>query len=98
VYVSHRWLVHLFFSLIPFGIKSEPSGLMGKCMRKCFPRNYPDNSLLSYTSYKWPARSVEQLPSYSPRKLKNPVLIIGNSVRTAYPLNRNHPTTDNRDP
>jgi hypothetical protein len=98
VYVSHRLRVHPFFLLIPFRIKSEPSGVLGTCMRKRFLRNCTDNSLLSYTSFKWPIHSVEQLPSYSPQKLKNPVLIIGNSVRTAYPSHRNHPAADNHDP
>ena len=39
-----------------------------------------DNSL-SYDSYKWPVRSVERLPAFDLKPLKNPVLVIGNSVR-----------------
>ena len=79
-----------FVSLTPFRIKSDPSGLLGTCRRKHFLRNYPDGGLLRYDSYGLPTRSVEQLPPYSPQKLKNPVLIIGNSVRTPYHLNRNY--------
>jgi hypothetical protein len=30
--------------------------------------------------YGWPIRSVEQLPPYSPKQLKYPVLVIGNTV------------------
>jgi len=43
---------------------------------------YSDGSLFSYISYGWPVRSVERLPPYSPAKLKIPVLVIGNTVRT----------------
>ena len=32
-------------------------------------------------SYGWPVRSVEELPPYSPKQLKTPVIVIGNSVR-----------------
>lgn len=41
-------------------------------------------SACSYTSYGWPVRSVERLPPYSPKRLRNPVLVIGNSVRTSH--------------
>ena len=46
---------------------------------------HSNNVPLSYTSYGWPVRSVEQLPPYSPKKLKVPVLVIGNSVRVPHP-------------
>lgn len=36
---------------------------------------------LRYEEYGWPVRSVEQLPPYTPTKLKYPVLVIGNTVR-----------------
>ena len=42
-----------------------------------------DSVLLSYNSYNWPVRSVEQLPPYTPAKLKIPVLVIGNTVRVS---------------
>ncbi|KAF9644641.1 hypothetical protein BDM02DRAFT_3121546, partial [Thelephora ganbajun] len=35
---------------------------------------------LGYASYGWPIRSVERLPSFNPKQLKNPVLAIGNTV------------------
>ena len=76
-------------SLTPFRTKSDASGLSGTCRGKHFLRNYADDGLLRYDSYGWPIRSVEQLLPYRPQKLKNPVLIIGNSVRTPYHLNRN---------
>ena len=82
---------YLFVSLTPLSHKSEPSGLVGTCRRKHFLRNYSDNILLSYTAHGWPTRSVEQLPPYNPQKLRNSILIIGNSVRTFYPLTRNYP-------
>ena len=62
-------------------IKSEPSGPMGTHKSDQFPRMHPDDSLLSYTSYGWPIRSVEQLTPYVPKKLANPVLLVGNTVR-----------------
>ena len=36
---------------------------------------------LSYIAYGWPVRSIEQLPPFNLTQLKNPVLVIGNSVR-----------------
>ena len=80
-----------FISLTPFGIKSDPRGLLRTCRRKHFLRNYPDNGLLRSLAYGWPIRSIEQLPPYSPQNLTKPILIIGNSVRTPYPLNLNYP-------
>lgn len=44
-------------------------------------RVHSDNSLPSYDLYGWPVRSVERLPPYSPKQLKYPVLLIGNTVR-----------------
>ena len=44
-----------------------------------------NSGVLSYISYGWPVRSVEQVPPYSPKKLKVPVLVIGNSVRAPRP-------------
>lgn len=41
----------------------------------------PDIILFSPFSSFWPVRSVEQLPPYSPKQLKYPVLVIGNTVR-----------------
>ena len=79
-----------FVSLTPFRIKSDPSGLLCTCKRKPFLRNHADDGPLRYGSYGWPTCSVEQLPSYNPQKLKNPVLIIGNRVRIPYHLNRNY--------
>ena len=64
--------------------KSEPSGLLGTCKSAQFPRIRSDNSLLSYTSYGWPVRSVEQVPPPNPKQLKVPVLIIGNTVRAPH--------------
>jgi hypothetical protein len=67
--------------LTPPRTKSEPSGTLGTRGRKDFLKRYSDDSQSSYTSYGWPTRSVERLPPYSPNKLKNPVLLIGNTVR-----------------
>ena len=50
-----------------------------------FLRVHSNSGVLSYISYGWPVRSVEQLPPYSPKKLKIPVLVIGNSVRAPRP-------------
>jgi len=55
-----------------------------------FLRMLSDNNL-SYTSYKWPVRSVERLPPYTSTQLKNPVLVIGNTVRPFPALKLNHP-------
>jgi len=54
---------------------------MGACERNFFLRMHSDDSLISYTSYGWPVRSVEQLTPYVPKKLANPVLLVGNTVR-----------------
>jgi hypothetical protein len=45
-------------------------------------------------SYSWPIRSVEQLPPYTPAKLKIPVLVIGNTVRLFFPSTESFPRTD----
>ena len=71
--------------LIPPRIKSGPSRTLGTCQRMYFLGRYSDGSLSSYTFYGWPTRSVERLPPYSPKKLKNPVLLIGNTVRESHP-------------
>ena len=52
-----------------------------------FLRLHFNDDLLSYNSYGWPVRTVERLPEYNPAKLKNPVLVIGNSVRLPHLLN-----------
>lgn len=44
-----------------------------------------DLTLLSYNLYGWPVRSVERLPPFSSKQLKNPVLVMGSTVRTSYP-------------
>lgn len=41
---------------------------------------------LGYNSYKWPVRSVERLPPYTPAKLKIPVLVIGNTADPITPF------------
>ncbi|KAF9644793.1 alpha/beta-hydrolase [Thelephora ganbajun] len=41
---------------------------------------------LGYTSSGWPTRSVERLPPYSPKELKTPVLVIGNTADPITPL------------
>lgn len=46
---------------------------------------YSDGGLPSYISYKWPVRSVERLPPFSPKELKNPVLVMGSTVRAFHP-------------
>ena len=77
---------HVTYSLIPICFthapptKSERSGLLGTHKMMCFLRMRSDNDL-SYVSYKWPTRTVERLPPYTSAQLKNPVLVIGNTVR-----------------
>jgi hypothetical protein len=66
-------------------IKSVPSGHLGMCRSNCSLRIRSDISFSSYDVYGWPARSVERLPSYTPVKLKTPVLVIGNMVRASHP-------------
>ncbi|KAF9644794.1 alpha/beta-hydrolase, partial [Thelephora ganbajun] len=39
-----------------------------------------------YTSSGWPVRSVERLPPYTPKELKTPVLVIGNTADPITPL------------
>ena len=74
---------HLSFHLIdPLPIKSEPSGRLGMYNDK-FLTACSDGVSFSYSSYKWPVRSVEKLPPYKATKLKNPVLVIGNMVRVS---------------
>ena len=45
-----------------------------------------DSILSRYSTYNWPVRSVERVPPYSPKKLKTPVLVIGNTVRAFHPM------------
>jgi len=71
-------------------IKSELSGLSGTHKTISFLRMLSDGNF-SYVSYKWPTRSVERLPPYTPAKLKNPVLVIGNTVRQFPTLESNYP-------
>ena len=74
----------LFDSLNQSQIKLEHFGQSGTCGRKYLRREDSD-SHFSYSTHKWPVRSVERLPPYTPAKLKNPVLVIGNTVRTPHP-------------
>ena len=53
--------------------------------REHFLGIHADNSFLSYNMYGWPVRSVERLPPFSPKQLKNPVLVMGTSVRASRP-------------
>ncbi|KAF9793491.1 Alpha/Beta hydrolase protein [Thelephora terrestris] len=41
---------------------------------------------LGYFSYGWPVRSVERLPTYSPKQLKHPALVIGNAADPVTPF------------
>jgi len=41
---------------------------------------------LGYSTYNWPVRSVERVPPYSPKKLKIPVLVIGNTADPITPF------------
>ena len=66
-------------------IKSEPCGLLGMCKRRSSLGAHSDDSLISYSSYGWPVRSVERLPPFNSKQLKHPVLVIGNTVRTPPP-------------
>lgn len=72
--------VFFFFIDLP-STKSELSGTMGM-YRRSIPWVHCDESPHRYTSYGWPVRSVERLPPFTPDQLKNPVLVIGNSVST----------------
>ena len=91
--LSNHCLVSVRLADPVFRIKSGPCGLLGTCRRKAFSEEIIlTMASLSYNMYKWPTRSVEQLPPYTPRKLRNRVILIGNSVRTLHLSNRNHPT------
>ena len=57
-----------------------------------------NNTFISSNAYRWPARSVEQLPPYSPKQLKYPVLVIGNTVRVSYRTNPPYPDGRDWDP
>ena len=69
----------------PSPAKSEPCGARGTHQRN-FIRVCSDDifSLSRSFTYGWPIRSVERLPPYSPKQLKYPVLVIGNTVRALY--------------
>ena len=41
---------------------------------------------LGYSGYKWPTRSVEQLPPFRPQKLRNQILVLGNTADPVTPL------------
>jgi len=71
----------------PSPIKLGLSGVLGTHEGCHFMRMHSNDSFLSYNSYGWPVRTVEKLPPYNPTKLKNPVLVIGNSVRLSHLLN-----------
>ena len=61
--------------------KSEPSGISGTSGRGHFPTLVSHEHLHSYGSPRWPVRSVERLPPFTPpEQLKYPVLVIGNLV------------------
>ena len=85
--------------LLTYRTKSEPSGILGTCKKIYFLRVHSDNSTYSYRWYKWPVSSVERLPPPSPKQLKIPVLVIGNSVRAFHSqtnLSRSLTTTNDR--
>lgn len=41
---------------------------------------------IGYMGYKWSTRSVEQLPPFRPQKLRNQVLVMGNTVDPVTPI------------
>jgi hypothetical protein len=41
---------------------------------------------IGYTGYKWPARSVERLPPFRRQKLRNQILVIGNTGDPVTPV------------
>ena len=45
---------------------------------------HSDDSSSRHSAYGWPVRSVERLPPFSPKQLRHPVLVIGNTVRASH--------------
>ena len=41
---------------------------------------------IGYLGYKWPARSVERLPPFRPQKLRNKILVLGNTGDPVTPV------------
>lgn len=41
---------------------------------------------LGYSGYKWSTRSVERLPPFRPQKLRNQILVLGNTADPITPL------------
>ena len=70
-------------------IKLGPSG-QWSTHKKHLKFLYPNNYILRYDPSGWPVRSVERLPPYSPKQLKYPVLVIGNTVRAFFVTNLPH--------
>jgi len=57
-----------------------------KTSREVSPMFGPMWHPAGYTGYKWPTRSVERLPPFRPQKLRNQILVIGNTADPVTPL------------
>ena len=86
---------HLFNLLTRSRIKSEHNGFPSTCGRNT-RRKESNSSRFSFFASQWPVRSVERLPQYSPLKLKNRVLVIGNTVGVPCPRTEIIPQPDRR--